>query len=69
MSVKIITYNDPEWESYSDLFYNNFDPDDWDYLIIGDDKYTVELLAEKLYIFNYDMKEIDGSWAAVTYHS
>ena len=69
MSVKIITYNDSEWQSYSDLFYNNFDPDDWDYLIIGDDKYTVELLAEKLYVFNYDMKEIDGRWTAVTYHS
>ena len=69
MSVKIITYNDSEWQSYSDLFYNNFDPDDWDYLIIGDDKYTVELLVEKLYIFNYDMKEIDGRWTAVTYHS
>ena len=70
MSIKIISsYSDSEWESYSDVFYNNFNPDDWDYFIMGDDKYTVELLAEKLYICYYELKEIDGCWMAVTYHS
>jgi hypothetical protein len=43
MSVKVITsYNDEDFSEVSEMFYNNFSPDDWDYMIIGEDIREVE---------------------------
>lgn len=70
MSIKIICgYNDAEWDSVSDMFYENFNPDDWDYIIIGKDKQQVEDMAYKLQVCDYEIKEVGLMWVAVTYHS
>lgn len=70
MAMKIIDgYDDPEWESYKDLFYENFNPDDWDYIIEGNDEFSVDALASKLMVCDYDVKKIGDKFYAVTYHS
>ena len=80
MSMKVITsYNDEDFSEVSEMFYNNFMPDDWDYIIIGEDPHEVGDLAIRLRIFSYNMKEIEmidpmtnwkvDMWVAVTYHS
>lgn len=80
MSVKVITsQNDVDFSEVSEMFYNNFMPDDWDYVIIGEDLREVEDLAYKLKIYDFVMKEIEmvdpvsnmkvDMWVAVTYHS
>lgn len=70
MSIKIICgYTDTEWETHSDMFYNNFNPDDWDYIIVGQDKQQVEDMAYKLQVCDYTVKNIGDQWVAVTYHS
>lgn len=80
MSIKVICgYNDEEWNSVSEMFYENFNPDDWDYIIIGEDKQQVEDMAYKLQVCDYEIKEIKtvdpmtnwevDQWVAVTYHS
>jgi hypothetical protein len=70
MSVKIIIgYRDPNFEDVQQMFYDNFSPDDWDHIIIGDDGEQVEDLARRLAIFESVLKHIDGKWVAVTYHS
>ena len=70
MAVKIIAgYSDSEWEAHKDMFYANFNPDDWDYIIIGDDEWCVNYLASKLYIYNFEIKQIGEQWVAVTYHA
>lgn len=80
MSVKVITsWNDEDFSEVSDMFYNNFTPDDWDYMIIGEDLREVEDLAYKLKVYDYTMKYVEmidsmpnmkvDVWVAVTYHS
>jgi hypothetical protein len=70
MSIKIISsYEDPEWEAYEKMFYDNFNPDDWDYIIEGSDKYGVTDIAEKLYVCDFEIKQIGDKWVAVTYHA
>jgi hypothetical protein len=80
MSVKVITsYNDEDFSEVSEMFYNSFSPDDWDYMIIGEDIREVEDLAYKLKVYDYTLKEIEmidpmtnwkvNMWVAVTYHS
>jgi hypothetical protein len=80
MSVKVITrWNDEDFLEVSEMFYNNFMPDDWDYMIIGEDIREVEDLAYKLKDYDYTMKKIEmidpmtnwkvNMWVAVTYHS
>jgi hypothetical protein len=72
MSIKIIAgYNDPEWDAYSDMFYAHFNPDDWDYIIEGTDRYGVENIAERLRLYgcDYVIKQIGDKWVAVTYHA
>jgi hypothetical protein len=70
MAIKIVCgYNDPEWDSVKDMFYDNFDPDDWDYIIIGSNKQQVEDMAYKLQVCDYRVREINEQWVAVTYHS
>ncbi len=80
MSVKVITsYNDEDFSEVSEMFYNNFMPDDWDYMIIGEDIREVEDLAYKLKVYDYILNEIEmidpmtnwkvNMWVAVTYHS
>jgi hypothetical protein len=69
MAIKIILgYNDPEFSLYENYFWN-FNPDDWDYMIVGEHQSFVEDMAEKLKIFDYDIKLINDLWVAVTYHS
>jgi hypothetical protein len=69
MAVKIIVgWDDPEFDTYKDMFYN-FTPDDWDYMIIGDKEHEVEWIAEKLYVCDFQIKQIGDRWVAVTYHS
>jgi len=70
MSIKIISsYEDPEWEAYEKMFYDNFSPDDWDYIIEGSDKCGVTDIAEKLYVCDFEIKQIGDKWVAVTYHA
>ena len=80
MSMKVITcHNDEDFSEVSEMFYNNFMPDDWDYIIIGEDIGEVEDLAYKLKVYDYTLKEIEmidpmtnwkvNMWVAVTYHS
>jgi len=70
MAMKVISgYNDSEWEAHKDMFYANFNPDDWDYMIIGDGQWDVDYLASKLYVCDYEVKEIGDKWVAVTYHA
>jgi hypothetical protein len=58
------------WSLLSDTFYENFCPDDWDYIIVGRNQQKVEDLAYKLYISHYEVKEVlDGIWWGVTYHA
>ena len=69
MAVKIIVgWDDLEFDIYKDLFYN-FTPDDWDYMIIGYKEHEVEAIAEKLFVCDYQIKQIDVRWVAVPYHS
>lgn len=79
MSIKIICgYNDAEWDSVSDMFYENFNPDDWDYIIIGEDQHQVEDMAYRLQVCGCEVKSIKmvdpmtnwtvDQWVAVTYH-
>ena len=69
MSIKIISsYDDPEFKDYENYFWE-FTPDDWDYIIIGENQHEVETIAEKLYVCDYQIKEFDNLYIAVTYHS
>lgn len=69
MSVKIIVgYNDEEWESISAVFYNNFNPDDWDYIIIGKSEKEVDDISYKFMDTYREVEEINGLFWAVTYH-
>ena len=69
MAVKVINgWNDPEFPIYENIFWN-FISDDWDYMIIGDRDWEVKLIAEKLQVCDYQIKEIGNRWVAVTYHS
>lgn len=70
MSIKIIAgYNDRDWENYENVFYENFNPDDWDYIIEGRDSFEVEHMAIKLQVCDYEIKQIGDKWMAVTYHA
>lgn len=70
MAMKIISgYKDSEWSAYEKLFYDNFNPDDWDYIIEGDNEYDVDYMASKLYVCDYTVKQINDKWYAVTYHA
>lgn len=77
MAIKVIVngydslehYNDPAFSDYKDKFYNHFNPDDWDYIIIGPKEGDVYDIACKLYICDMVIKEIDGEWIGVTYHA
>lgn len=70
MAVKVITgYKDPEWNQYEKLFYDNFEPDDWDYMVIGDTADEVDSIAYRLEVFDRKMKQIGDKFYAVTYHS
>ena len=69
-NVKVIQgTNDPEFILYEDAFYNNFNPDDWDYMIIGTDSDTVDQVARELFVCDYAIKLVNNTWMAVTYHS
>jgi hypothetical protein len=71
MSVKVICgYNDAEFtDEMQDMLYEHFSPDDWDYIVIGDDINEVDGVAYTLSIFEYKIKEIGGKFFSVTYHS
>lgn len=70
MSVKVIFYaNEKDFEEVYSAFYNNFNPDDWDFIVIGEDKNEVDGIAYLLQGSGYDVKQIGDEWMAVTYHS
>lgn len=69
MSVVIVTSNDPEFDTYSDLFYENFHPDDWDFMIMGKYETQVRDFASELDGVSTTVKKIDDMWVAVNYHS
>jgi hypothetical protein len=80
MAIKIVySNNDEDFAEISDMFYNNFNPDDWDYVIIGEDRREVDDMAYKLQVCDYEIKEVKitdpmtnwivDTWVAVTYHS
>ena len=69
MAVKSINgWSDPEFPIYENMFWS-FTPDDWDYMIIGDSEDEVKIFAEKLYVCDFEAKQIGDRWVAVTYHS
>ena len=69
MAIKIITgYNDPEFPIYEN-YLGSFDPDDWDYMIIGENEFEVTELANKLKVFDSNIKKVGNNYIAVTYHS
>ena len=61
--------NDPMFKEYEDRFYNNFTPDDWDYIIVGPHPFVVEMIAQKLTTCDYQIKIVGDEAIAVTYHS
>lgn len=70
MAIKIIFgYNDPLFPEFEDRFYNNFTPDDWDYIIVGKTKKAVLNEAMKKMVCDFQIAKVDGDWMAVTYHS
>lgn len=70
MAIKVICgYNDKEYtDELEKMLYDHFSPDDWDYIIIGDDIDEVDGVAYTLSIFEYKTKEIDDKFVSVTYH-
>lgn len=70
MSVKVIVgCNDEEWDIVSNTFYNNFNPDDWDYIIVGKSEQEVDDMSYKLEVSYREIKKLGDSFWAVTYHS
>ena len=71
MAIKIIVgYNDSEYDAYEKLFHDNFSPDDWGFIIEGDNEFDVEYIASKLTLGDCStMKKIGDKFYAVTYHS
>lgn len=73
MVTRIITkYQDKEFSKIENSFYSNFSPDDWDYIIVGDDVYDVDQIAFKLkgnLATNYEIKDCPEGFIAVVYHS
>lgn len=72
MTIYVINgYEDPGFSKVQEMFYNNFTPDDWDYIIVGGeyDYFEVEKIARALKVCDYQIKEIGNMHVAVTYHS
>lgn len=70
MAITIIHgHSDEKFDEVKEMFYQNFMPDDWDYIIIGPNEFFVSHIAFKLEVCDSDVKYIDGQWVAVTYHS
>jgi hypothetical protein len=70
MSVTVINgYRDTAWPHFENVFYENFNPDDWDYMIIGMDEVEVRDMASRLTVCDNHVKQIGFMWVAVTYHS
>ena len=70
MTVSVVQgYNDQGFEGVRELFYENFPPDDWDYIITGTDEHEVRSLASRLEVCDSCVQLIAGQWVAVTYHS
>lgn len=70
MSVQVVAgYNDTAFETVKDMFYSNFGPDDWDFIIVGAVRSEVENLAWRLEVCDSQVKQIGDQWVAVTYHS
>jgi hypothetical protein len=70
MAVQVINgYRDLMWKEVEHVFYENFNPDDWDYMIIGFNEHEVREMADKLTVCDNTVKQIGFMWVAVTYHS
>lgn len=70
MSVKVYAgQSDPNFQEVQEDFYNNFSPDDVDFIILGNQD-EVYVMALRLEVCDHQMVELaDGSWMAVTYHA
>lgn len=62
-------YSDKGFDLVEELFYSNFTADDWDYIIVGEEHHTVENIAKGLRVCDYQIKQIEDKWMAVTYHA
>lgn len=70
MAVQVVNgYKDSMWDVVKDMFYANFNPDDWDYIVMGYDEQEVREMAQKMTVCDNDVKQIGVMWVAVTYHS
>jgi hypothetical protein len=70
MAVKIVEgYTDPAWPEVKEMFYDNFNPDDWDSITIAKTRATVKRHAEKRMVCDYTIKKVGDVWVAVNYHS
>lgn len=77
MAVTVIRNgNDADFEKVMDILYDYFAPDDWDYIIFGDDYDEVVSLADMLHVCSFSSarvlapkSECNDKWMAVTYHS
>lgn len=70
--LQILEQFDPKLE-LAEVFYSNFAPDDWDFIVISDNKDMVEVVCNSLFVCDFDVKYVclegEHVWMGVTYHS
>lgn len=67
--LKIFEHHNVPVELY-DTFYENFCPDDWDYVIISENADLVRAVASPLgRHLHIDIKAVGKEWWGVVYHS
>lgn len=72
MAVYVVDrHSDEAFNRISDLFYNHFCPDDWDFILYGPNPHEIESLASRLTRFNAEeTKQVSADmWMTVVYHS
>ena len=68
MNVKVIDDKSPEWDNYKDIFNKYFNPDDWDYMVIGEKYDDVLTICDIFAFYEFKIIELDGINYGVTYH-
>lgn len=70
--LQILERFKPESE-LAEVFYSNFNPDDWDFIVISDSKEMVDVVCNSLFVCDFDVKYVqlkgEHVWMGVTYHS
>lgn len=70
--LEILERFEPESE-LAEVFYENFTPDDWDFIVISDCKEMVEVVCNSLFVCDFDVNYVklkgEHRWMGVTYHS